>query len=40
MDVSLNQRIALTLLELVQAYLNLDQQTMDTLKKGKPMFVK
>src|SRR6516162_5059265 len=40
MDVSLNQRMALTPLELVKAHLNLDQQTMRALRKDKPIIVK
>jgi oxalate decarboxylase len=39
-DVSLNQWMALTPQELVQAHLNLDQQTMAALKKDKPIIVK
>jgi oxalate decarboxylase len=36
-DVSLNQWLALTPTELVQAHLNLDQKTMGALKKEKPI---
>jgi oxalate decarboxylase len=39
-DVSLNQWMALTPPELVQAHLNLDQQTMATLAKDKPVVVR
>jgi oxalate decarboxylase len=39
-DVSLNQWMALTPPELVQAHLNLDQQTMRALRKDKPIIVK
>jgi oxalate decarboxylase len=39
-DVSLNQWMALTPPELVQAHLNLDQQTMAALSKSKPLIVK
>ncbi len=39
-DVSLNQWMALTPPELVQAHLNLDQQTMAALRKDKPIIVK
>jgi oxalate decarboxylase len=38
-DVSLNQWMALTPPELVQAHLNLDQQTMAALRKDKPIIV-
>ncbi len=38
-DVSLNQWMALTPPELVQAHLNLDQQTMAALRKEKPIIV-
>jgi oxalate decarboxylase len=38
-DVSLNQWMALTPPELVQAHLNLDQQTMAALRKDKPVIV-
>lgn len=38
-DVSLNQWMALTPPELVQAHLNLDQQTMNALRKDKPIIV-
>ena len=38
-DVSLNQWMALTPPELVQAHLNLDQQTMAVLRKDKPIIV-
>jgi oxalate decarboxylase len=38
-DVSLNQWIGLTPPELVQAHLNLDQQTMAALRKDKPVIV-
>ena len=40
MDVSLNQWMALTPPELVQAHLNLDQQTMAALRKDKPIIVR
>jgi len=40
MDVSLNQWMGLTPPELVQAHLNLDQQTMAALRKDKPIIVK
>jgi len=40
MDVSLNQWMALTPPELVQAHLNLDQQTMAALRKDKQIIVK
>ena len=40
MDVSLNQWMALTQPELVQAHLNLDRQTMAALRKDKPITVK
>jgi len=40
MDVSLNQWMALTPPELVQAHLNLDRQTMAALRKDKPVIVK
>jgi oxalate decarboxylase len=39
-DVSLNQWMALTPPELVQAHLNLDDQTMAKLSKGKPIIVR
>jgi oxalate decarboxylase len=39
-DVSLNQWMALTPPELVQAHLNLDGQTMSALRKDKPIIVK
>jgi oxalate decarboxylase len=39
MDVSLNQWMALTPPELVQAHLNLDRQTMAALRKDKPIIV-
>jgi oxalate decarboxylase len=39
-DVSLNQWMALTPPELVQAHLNLDEQTMATLSKDKPVLVR
>jgi oxalate decarboxylase len=39
-DVSLNQWMALTPPELVQAHLHLDQQTMATLRKDKLVVVK
>ena len=39
-DVSLNQWMALTPPELVQAHLNLDQETMTALRKAKPIIVK
>jgi oxalate decarboxylase len=38
-DVSLNQWMALTPPELVQAHLNLDQETMSALRKDKPIIV-
>jgi len=38
-DVSLNQWMALTTPKLVQAHLNLDQQTMAALSKDKPVIV-
>jgi oxalate decarboxylase len=38
-DISLNQWMALTPPELVQAHLNLDQQTMAALRKDKPIIV-
>ncbi len=38
-DVSLNQWMALTPPELVQAHLNLDLQTMAALRKDKPIIV-
>jgi oxalate decarboxylase len=38
-DVSLNQWMALTPPELVQAHLNLDEQTMAALSKSKPLIV-
>jgi len=40
MDISLNQWMALTPLELVQAHLNLDGRTMAALRKAKPIIVK
>jgi hypothetical protein len=40
MDVSLNQWMALTPPELVQAHLNLDRHTMAALQKDKPIIVK
>ncbi len=40
MDVSLNQWMALTPPELVQAHLNLDPQTMAALHKDKPIIVR
>jgi oxalate decarboxylase len=39
-DVSLNQWMALTPPELVQAHLNLDPQTMSALRKDKPIIVR
>jgi oxalate decarboxylase len=39
-DISLNQWLGLTPPELVQAHLNLDQQTMAALRKDKPIIVK
>lgn len=39
-DVSLNQWMALTPPELVQAHLNLDRQTMAALRKDKPIIVR
>ncbi len=39
-DLSLNQWMALTPPELVQAHLNLDQQTMKALRKDKPIIVR
>jgi oxalate decarboxylase len=39
-DVSLNQWMALTPPELVQAHLNLDQQTIGVLSKDKPIIVR
>jgi oxalate decarboxylase len=39
-DLSLNQWMALTPPELVQAHLNLDQQTLATLSKEKPIIVR
>ena len=39
-DVSLNQWMALTPPELVKAHLNLDDQTMATLSKDKPIIVR
>jgi oxalate decarboxylase len=39
-DVSLSQWMALTPPELVQAHLNLDQQTMAALRKDKPIVVR
>src|SRR2546430_16130233 len=38
-DISLNQWMALTPPELVQAHLNLDPQTIAALSKGKPVIV-
>jgi oxalate decarboxylase len=38
-DISLNQWMALTPPELVQAHLNLGQQTMAVLRKEKPLIV-
>jgi oxalate decarboxylase len=38
-DVSLNQWMALTPPELVQAHLNLDEETMAALRKDKPIVV-
>jgi len=38
-DVSLNQWMALTPPELVQAHLNLDEETMAALRKDKPIIV-
>lgn len=38
-DISLNQWMALTPPELVQAHLNLDQQTLHALRKDKPIIV-
>jgi oxalate decarboxylase len=38
-DISLNQWMALTPPELVQAHLNLDEQTMAALRKDKPVIV-
>ena len=40
MDVSLNQWMALTPPELVQAHLNLDRQTLAALRKDKPIIMK
>jgi oxalate decarboxylase len=40
MDVSLNQWMALTPPELIQAHLNLDRQTIAALRKDKPIIVK
>jgi oxalate decarboxylase len=40
MDVSLNQWMALTPPELVQAHLNLDRNTTNALRKDKPIIVK
>jgi oxalate decarboxylase len=39
-DVSLNQWMALTPPELVQAHLNVDKSTMAALRKDKPVIVK
>ncbi len=39
-DVSVNQWMALTPPELVQAHLNLDEQTMKALRKDKPIIVR
>ena len=39
-DVSLNQWMALTPPELVQAHLNLDRQTISALRRDKPIIVK
>ena len=39
-DVSLNQWLALTPPELVQAHLNLDRQTIRALSKTKPIIVR
>jgi oxalate decarboxylase len=39
-DVSLNQWLALTPPDLVQAHLNVDQRTMAALRKDKPIAVK
>jgi oxalate decarboxylase len=39
-DVSLNQWLALTPPELVQAHLNLDPRTIDALSKTKPIIVR
>jgi oxalate decarboxylase len=39
-DVSLNQWMGLTTPKLVQVHLNLDAQTMDVLRKDKPVIVK
>jgi oxalate decarboxylase len=39
-DVSLNQWMALPPPELVQAHLNLDEQTMAALSKDKPIVVR
>ena len=39
-DVSLNQWMALTPPELVQAHLNLDKQTMAALSRDKPIVVR
>jgi oxalate decarboxylase len=39
MDVSLNQWMGLIPPELVQAHLNLHQQTMSALRKDKPIIV-
>jgi oxalate decarboxylase len=39
-DISLNQWLALTPPELVQAHLNLDQQTIAALSKNKPIIVR
>jgi oxalate decarboxylase len=39
-DVSLNQWMALTPPELVQAHLNLDRETMAVLRKDKPIIVR
>jgi oxalate decarboxylase len=39
-DISLNQWMALTPPELVQAHLNLDDATMAALSKSKPIIVR
>ena len=39
-DLSLNQWMALTPPQLVQAHLNLDQQTIAALSKSKPVIVR
>ena len=39
-DLSLNQWMALTTPKLVQAHLNLDQQTMAGLRKDKPIIAR